>query len=682
MVSPQHKDGNSLGTGASATHDDLALHVLHSLDQPICIVDADDCFVFANKSYTDKYGMGPESVRGVAVRDVIGEAFYDKRIKVLLDRAREEGASEHSGWIDYPEIGRRRVTLDIRRYTYPGLADQNCLIIQCRDITERIELDQRRKKSLEFQEKLMGSVPAMVWIAGSDGSPFFYNDSWLNFTGNTLVEQIREGWVGQIHPDDQQMVRDRMSYAQENREAVHLEFRLRYLTGGYRWVRLDGKPLEDGSDFNGDFIASALDIHDIKARETKLVSDLHESTRLKDQALQQKSAADRANREKSAYLSLASHEIRTPMNPVIGFADLLASNPDLDGDSKEMAQMILKAGKNLLTLIDEVLDFAKIEAGVLQLAPEPLDVHDLLLEAESLYAFDAKSRGIEFKITDNVDSKEELFEDRLRLQQILGTLISNSIKFTHTGEVEVIAETESVRMNGNDLQMLKFVVQDTGVGMDEEEVEKLFKPFARPENEFTDKYAGAGLGLAIAQKLVEAMRGTISVKSELGKGTRVELVIPFTQVPGDLRPALARRETEEIEPEKQASTQANILIVDDEESSRQVNASLMKFLGYATDVASGGVELAEKLKERTYSMILMDIMMPGMDGLEATRKIRNGDFGEGNRKAYIVAVTVCSEEEDRERGLKAGINAYLTKPLTIHALRDTIGEYHALGRQI
>jgi PAS domain S-box-containing protein len=539
MVSPQHKDGNSLGTGASATHDDLALHVLHSLDQPICIVDADDCFVFANKSYTDKYGMGPESVRGVAVRDVIGEAFYDKRIKVLLDRAREEGASEHSGWIDYPEIGRRRVTLDIRRYTYPGLADQNCLIIQCRDITERIELDQRRKKSLEFQEKLMGSVLAMVWIAGSDGSPFFYNDSWLNFTGNTLVEQIREGWVGQIHPDDQQMVRDRMSYAQENREAVHLEFRLRYLTGGYRWV------------------ASALDIHDIKARETKLVSDLHESTRLKDQALQQKSAADRANREKSAYLSLASHEIRTPMNPVIGFADLLASNPDLDGDSKEMAQMILKAGKNLLTLIDEVLDFAKIEAGVLQLAPEPLDVHDLLLEAESLYAFDAKSRGIEFKITDNVDSKEELFEDRLRLQQILGTLISNSIKFTHTGEVEVIAETESVRMNGNDLQMLKFVVQDTGVGMDEEEVEKLFKPFARPENEFTDKYAGAGLGLAIAQKLVEAMRGTISVKSELGKGTRVELVIPFTQVPGDLRPALARRETEEIEPEKQASTQAS-----------------------------------------------------------------------------------------------------------------------------
>ena len=156
MVSPQHKDGNSLGTGASATHDDLALHVLHSLDQPICIVDADDCFVFANKSYTDKYGMGPESVRGVPIRDVIGEAFYDKRIKVLLGRAREEGVSEHSGWIDYPEMGRRRVTLDIRRYTYPGLADKNCLIIQCRDITERIELDQRRKKSLEFQEKLMG----------------------------------------------------------------------------------------------------------------------------------------------------------------------------------------------------------------------------------------------------------------------------------------------------------------------------------------------------------------------------------------------------------------------------------------------------------------------------------------------------------------------------------------------
>ena len=656
------------------------MHVLHSLDQPICIIDADDCFLFANKAYAGLYGIGPETMRGLPIREVIGEAFYDKRIKVLLERARKEGSSEFQGQIDYPEVGRRHVITDFRQYTYPGLVGKNCLISQCRDITDREELDKRRRKSLDFQEGLMGKVPAMVWISGKDPLPYFYNESWLNFTGSTLVEQVRSGWLGLVHTDDRQMVMDRITYAMDNREAVTIEFRLRYLMGGYRWIRLVGKPTEGGGDHSNDYIASAVDIEDLKILEEKMRLTLEEEHHLREQALLQKAAADRANREKSAYLSLASHEIRTPMNPVIGFADLLASNPDLDGDSKEMAQMFLKAGKNLLTLIDEVLDYAKIEAGVLHLSPEPMDLHDLMIEMDNLYAFDAKSRGIELRISDKIKSEAELYEDRLRIQQVLGTLISNSIKFTHTGYVELEAETEEVRMNGSHVQMLKFTVRDTGVGMEKEEVEKLFQPFARPETEFTDKYAGAGLGLAIAQKLVAAMNGEISVSSEVGKGTTVVMTLPFTPVPEHLRPALRRHEGEEVEEDRTA--EASIIIVDDEESSRQVNASLMKFLGYACDVVCDGNELMEKLKDRTYQMILMDIMMPGVDGLEATRRIRNGDCGEGNREAFIAAVTVCSEDEDRERGMKAGVNAYLTKPLTIHALRETVSEYHAMGRHI
>ena len=664
-------------TSPSGKQDELALHVLHSLDQPICILDAGDCFIFANKAYAANHGLGPERLRGTPIRQVIGEEFYQRRIRVLLERARAEGRSEYRGWVEYAEAGRRNIVSEIRRYTYPGLADENCLMIQVRDITDRVELDHRRRKSLDRQAELMAGQPAMLWIAGKDGIPYFYNESWLNFTGCTLVEQMRHDWRELIAAEDRQLVEDRLAYAMENGESVNLEFRLQHAWGGYRWVRMSGRHLQQG----GDFLVSCLDIDDLMRQDCKLRADLEEARHLRDQALVQKAAADRANREKSAYLSLASHEIRTPMNPVIGFADLLASNPDLDGDSKEMAQMILKAGKNLLTLIDEVLDFAKIEAGVLKLDPEPVDVHDLLLEVDNLYAFDAKSRGIELKITDHVQVKEELFEDRLRLQQILGTLIGNAIKFTHTGEVEVIAESETVGANGHKVDMLKFIVRDTGVGMDEEELDKLFKPFARPENEFTDKYAGAGLGLAIAQKLVEAMNGTIDVHSEVGTGTEVKLVIPYTPVPEHLRPALTRHEEESPE-QPTSARQANILVVDDEESSRQVNVSLLRFLGYASDTARNGEELMAKLRERSYSMILMDIMMPGMDGFEATRRIRNGDCGEGNREAYIVAVTVCSEEEDRELGRKAGINAYLTKPLTIHALRETIGEYHSLGHRI
>ena len=676
------EEGNSFDTGVSGNPDDLALHVLHSLDQPIGIIDASDCFLFANKAYAAAYGVGLETLRGQTVRELMGEEIYDKRLKVLLDRARNEDHSIFRGWIDFPELGRRYIEADIRGYNHPGLVDKSCLIVQFRDVTEREELDLRRRKSLQFQEDLMGRIPAMVWMSGPDGVPYFYNESWLNFAGSTLVEQVREGWLSSVHPEDRGMVTDRIQYAIANRESVRLEFRLRHLMGGYRWVRLSGTPADPDADEQSDFIVSALDVNDSRIRQEKMRIELQEERHLRDQALLQKATADKANREKSAYLSLASHEIRTPMNPVIGFADLLASNPNLDGDSKEMAQMILKAGKNLLKLLDEVLDYAKIEAGALKLSREPTDVHDLLVEIDNLYAFDAKSRGIELRVNDRVSGDAELYEDRLRLQQVLGTLVTNSIRFTHTGHVDLEATVEKVRLNGGHVEMLKFTLSDTGVGMKPEQVEKLFEPFARADTEFAEKYSGAGLGLAIAQKLVDAMHGTITVESKEGKGTRIELTIPFTPVPEHLQRAGDRRLKDGRAAEDGEPTKATVMIVDDETSSLEVNGSLMRFLGFVCDTAENGKELLDALKKHNYEMILMDLMMPGIDGYEATRRIRNGDCGEVNREAFIIAVTGCVQEEDQERAFKAGINAFLNKPLTIQDLKETIKAYKSMGRSI
>ncbi|NDV61752.1 response regulator [Puniceicoccales bacterium CK1056] len=680
MSENEIEEGNSFRTGVSAKPDDLALHVLHALDQPIGIVDAADSFLFMNKAYAAQYGLGLETVRGQSISEVMGADIYEKRLKVLLQRARSDGQATFRGWIEFPETGRRYIEADLREYKHPGLVDKDCLILQFRDVTEREELDLRRRKSLDFQEDLLGRIPAMVWISGEDGIPYFYNESWLNFTGSTLVEQVREGWSGMVHPDDRQQVMDRIQYAIGNREVVQLEFRLRHLMGGYRWVRLSGRPAEPEAEGKTDFIVSALNIDDSRKRVEVMRQDLEEARHLREQALLQKAAADKANREKSAYLSLASHEIRTPMNPVIGFADLLASDPNLDGDSKEMAQMILKAGKNLLKLLDEVLDYAKIEAGALKLSPEPTDVHDLLMEIDNLYAFDAKSRGIELRVKDNVEGDTELYQDRLRLQQVLGTLITNSIRFTHTGHVDLEAAVEKVRLNGGHVQMLKFTLSDTGVGMKPEQVDKLFEPFARAETEFAEKYSGAGLGLAIAQKLVDAMHGTISVQSEEGKGTTIELTIPFSPVPEHLQRPKTRRKKHSGSPEEGAEEKATVMVVDDEKSSLEVNSSLMHFLGYVCDTTENGRELLEQLKRQNYEIILMDLMMPGVDGYEATRRIRDGDCGEVNREAYIIAVTGCVADEDRERAYKSGINAFVNKPLTIQDLKEAIKAYKSMGR--
>lgn len=672
------EEGNSFETGVSGKPDDLALHVLHSLDQPIGIIDATDCYLFVNKAHAAQYGVGLETVRGQSVCELMGSDIYEKRIKVLLQRARKEGSSTFRGWIDYPEGGRRFVEADIRVCTHPGLVDKDCLILQFRDVTDREELDLRRRKSLDFQEDLMRRIPAMVWISDENGVPYFYNESWLNFAGTTLIEQVRDGWLGSVHPNDRQTVQDRIQYAIANRESVRLELRLRHLMGGYRWLRLSGRPAHPEATGGSDFIVSALDIDDSRKRQETMRQDLEHERHLREQALLQKAAADKANREKSAYLSLASHEIRTPMNPVIGFADLLASNPDLDDDSKEMAQMIIKAGRNLLKLLDEVLDYAKIEAGALKLSPEPTDIHDLLVEMDNLYSFDAKSRGIELRVTDKVKGDAELYQDRLRLQQVLGTLITNSIRFTHTGHVELEATLEKVPINGSHVETLKLTVRDTGVGLKPEQVAKLFEPFARTDTEFAEKYSGAGLGLAIAQKLVDSMHGTISVVSKEGTGTTVELILPFTPVPEHLQRPKARVETS-AEGISESGPRATVIIVDDEQSSLEVNGSLMRFLGYTCDTAKDGGELLERLKKRQYELILLDIMMPGIDGFEATRRIRNGDCGEVNREAFIIAVTGCVQDEDRDRALKCGVNVYVNKPVTIQGLKEVINLYRANG---
>lgn len=682
MSENEREGGKPLRTGISGQPDDLALHVLHSLDQPIGIIDAEDRVFFMNKAYAEQYGEDLSTVRGRSLVDLMGADIYDKRLKVLLERARQDGQAAFRGWIEFPEAGRRFIEADMREYRHPGLVDKGCLIVQLRDATEREELDLRRRKSLQFQEELLGRIPAMVWISGEDGVPYFFNDSWLNFTGSTLVEQVREGWPGVIHPDDRQQVVDRIQYAIGNRESVQLEFRMRHLMGGYRWVRLGGRPADPEAEGKTDFVVSALDIDDSRKRQEGMRKDLEEARHLCEQALLQKAAADKANREKSAYLSLASHEIRTPMNPVIGFADLLASDPNLDGDSKEMAQMILKAGKNLLKLLDEVLDYAKIEAGALKLSPEPMDVHDLLVEIDNLYAFDAKSRGIELRVKDRVQGESELYEDRLRLQQILGTLITNSIRYTHTGHVELDAAVEEVRFNGSHVEMLKFTLTDTGVGLKPEQVEKLFEPFARADTEFAEKYSGAGLGLAIAQKLVDAMHGTIHVQSKEGKGTKIELSIPFTPVPEHLQRPKGDKTQRAGSGDGQGERKATVMVVDDEQSSLEVNTSLMHFLGYVCDTADNGRELMEKLKQHDYEIILMDLMMPGIDGYEATRRIRDGDCGEVNRQAYIIAVTGCVEDEDRERAFKSGINSFILKPLTVQDLKDSITAYKSMGHSI
>jgi PAS domain S-box-containing protein len=662
--------------------EESALHILHAIRHAVCIVDEGDRHCFVNRAYADQYKEHTGTLIGVGLDEVMEGDVYALHLKRLLERAREEGQSEFKGWVGFPGTGRRYHIFRMRRYTGPSRDGSGFVLMECEDRTDLIELEERRKASLATHELILDSMPAMSWLAQDGNQPCYYNAGWLKFTGLTHLEQISRGWFDQIHPDERESVKEQIESALKNRDLLGIEFRLKHLLGDYRWLRLTLVPVEEEQLGKNACLASALDINETKEREVKMSSMLSEERRLREFAMEQKAEADRANQEKSAYLSLASHEIRTPMNPVIGFADLLASNPSLDEESREMAEMILKSGRNLLTLVDEVLDYAKIEAGALNLMPEAMDIHDLLIELEQQYAYEVKSRGLEWRVQDDVETTDEFFQDRTRLHQVIGTLITHAIKSTHSGLIEIRASLETETFDGHLARTLCLCIADTGMGMDKNELENLFLPFMKAEGEFNEKYGGAGLGLAISQKLIEAMRGEITVSSEVGTGTETVIKIPFTPVPEGERyrnPDASGKQDEVVDLPVQ---RARVVIVDDEESSREVNRSLMKFLGYESETVGSGKELIQRLQEQKFELILLDVMMPGLDGLQVTRSIRTGEAGENNREAFIIAVTGCAQEEDSQRCLEAGVDAYVPKPLTIKNLKEAIRSFRlTLGRE-
>ena len=650
--------------------------VFNVLSEPVFVLDKEEAFVFANDAFAGLLQAGRASLYGETAEDWMPALLPIERWRRFVSWARSEGSTEERCRVRNDEGEEQVLLLRARNLATGQDSEGDLLVVELKEVTEQEELERRRKEAVALQEGLLGKVPASLCLCSADRQAYFFNEQWLTFTGRSLVEQLREGYLACVHPADRDRLQEALDVAMGNKENLKAEIRMRTARGNYRWMQMRGLFLEGAGE--DEFVLAAVDVDELKKREQGLATILKEERLLRNRALEQKAAADRANREKSAYLSLASHEIRTPMNPVIGFADLLASNPNLDGDSKEMAEMILKSGKNLLLLIDEVLDFAKIESGALQLTSEPVDVHDLLIELDQQYAFDAKSRGLEWRVKDEVQGQEELYQDRMRLQQVLGTLLTHAIKFTHTGHVELKAELDEVEIQENTVAMLRFTIRDTGVGMNEEEQRILFKPFMQAEMELNEKYIGSGLGLAIAQKLVESMRGSLDVESERQKGTTFRLTLPFTKVPEEERSHASvegAQEEERVEQENPPS----VIIVDDEESSRRVNSSLMRFLGYENECVSSGEELMGRMRRNSYDLILLDVMMQGMDGFQIARRVRNGEMGQENREAYIVAVTGCAQEEDRRLCLKAGCNAYVTKPLTIGNLKEALRGQKALS---
>ena len=370
-----------------------------------------------------------------------------------------------------------------------------------------------------------------------------------------------------------------------------------------------------------------------------------------------KAQAESANLAKSHFLANMSHEIRTPLNGVLGMADLLRGTP-LSAEQRRYCEAIASSGRGLRDLLGDILDLSKIEAGKVELEREDFNLSRVLADLVSAHSELARARGNALHAALELPEEARYNGDALRLRQVLGNLLSNAVKFTENGRIELRAQALEARP-GNARPWLRFTVKDTGIGISAETQARLFQPFSQADSSTTRQYGGTGLGLTISKHLVELMGGRIGVRSTPGAGSEFSVELP-------LEPAQTRAQAQAQA--VQAGASLAVLVVEDNDINQEVARAMLEVAGHRVEVAANGAEALKKCAQSHFDCVLMDCQMPGMDGYEATRRIRAREAENGGVRVPIVALTANAMSGDRERCLAAGMDDFLAKPFDSAAL--------------
>lgn len=426
-------------------------------------------------------------------------------------------------------------------------------------------------------------------------------------------------------------------------------------------VMVNGKPLAAGY---------VRDLRELKKAQAELDRERAELVLAKD-------AAEAATRTKSTFLANMSHEIRTPMNAILGLA-YLAMRETLPAPQHESFRRIHSAATGLLSIINDILDFSKMEARKLHLEAAPFSLHELLRDIKEITHVRAKEKEIDlsFFVSKQAQSIDQLVGDVGRLRQVLVNLLGNAIKFTEKGGVVFEVDVESSPQASEhlpseqaDMVMLRFTVLDTGIGIVRDALDTLFEPFLQADGSITRRFGGTGLGLAISRQLVEAMGGHMEARSIYGEGSEFIVDIAFTM--GSVSPKSRHPAAPAIDMHKLAGRR--VLVVEDNEINQIITVSLLEEVGIVSLCADTGQMALDMLESQSFDLVLMDIQMPGMDGLEATRRLRSlGEKHPPLRSLPVVAMTAHAMSEDHAKSLEAGMNDHLTKPIDPERLYATL----------
>jgi len=381
-----------------------------------------------------------------------------------------------------------------------------------------------------------------------------------------------------------------------------------------------------------------------------------------------KEAADAANQAKSEFLANMSHEIRTPLTAILGYSDMLRDQDQSPDEIEHEVDSIIRSGAHLQRIINDILDLSKIEAG--QLVIENIEVQParIIHDVESIFGARARDKGIDFEIHYDFPIPRKIISDPTRLKQIIFNLCGNALKFTEEGGIKVNLSYQE------DNRLLKFQIVDTGIGMNEEELSRLFKPFSQADSSTTRRFGGTGLGLCIARQLSQKLGGDVMVSSEKGVGTTFEFTISIGDIDQpDMALQIEDMQVEDVEENIRLelnSVSGHVLVVEDSPDNQDLISKYLLKVGATVEVVENGLMAVQRALTGSYDLILMDVQMPVMDGLTATKKLRSEGYSHP-----IVSITANAMKEDRDKCLEAGADDYLTKPIDINRFYKVLQTY-------
>jgi signal transduction histidine kinase/FixJ family two-component response regulator len=657
--------------------------VLDNMSEAVCLYDKSHVLLFLNDMFAVMHGFAPGEIRaGMTIEDVLRLLAERDEFGPSVDieaKVRERAAMLTRA--DGNRFDRRHLSGRHVEYRVTPLADGGFVTV-CRDITDlkdREDAIARAKEEVERTRAVMQTILDNM----NDGVSLFDKDYVWQFTNRIHIQrheyppellapgvtgwdriryQVRRGEYGPVPEEDVERWVTEIATLIRRPEGASYERR----TANGRYVHFTYKTLEDGS-----LLGVYHDITELREREEALAA-------AKEAAEQARTEAEAANSAKSTFLATMSHEIRTPMNGVLGMIEVL-ERQGLSVEQQRTVATMRDSAQALLRIIDDVLDFSKIEAGKLNLEQTRFSLSFLTDQVRQTFLPLAEAKGLSVTSVVDPGSHDALIGDPTRVRQILFNLVGNALKFTERGGIVLRASTAPL---GRERTRVTLVVQDTGVGLSEEERSRLFRPFSQADSSTTRRFGGTGLGLSIVRRLAELMDGSVAVDSELDRGSTFTVELTLVAAADDPsllglpHPAPAAASSSILRDEHR-----KVLVVDDHPVNREVLIRQLAILGIDSDSAVDGAEALLMWRSGDYALVLADIHMPRIDGYELTRRIRAVEAQSGAARTPIVAVTANVMKGEEQRCLTIGMDAYLGKPISIDRLQATLERWLAIGAE-